>query len=262
MNEVLKKSTAEIDSLFRRFKISEALMAVYKLFWDEFSGWYLEIIKPEYQKPIDRKTLEATNGFFDSLLRLLHPFMPFITEEIWQMLDKRKDGESLMISRMPESKRHKKDVLSRFNLIKETVSCIRTVRKEKDLPVKEKISLLIKAEKNSYDKEFLPVLTKLCNLSAIEFIDRKPEGVASFMVQTTEFFIPLGDRADKEGELKKIKEDLDYLRGFLASVMKKLDNERFVKNAPVNVLELERKKKSDTEMKIRSLEERIKELEN
>jgi valyl-tRNA synthetase len=123
MNEVLKKATAEIDSHFRRFKISEALMAVYKLFWDEFSGWYLEIIKPEYQKPTDRKTLEATNGFFDSLLRLLHPFMPFITEEIWQMLGERKEGESLMISRMPESKRYKKEVISRFELIKETISC-------------------------------------------------------------------------------------------------------------------------------------------
>ncbi|MCX6301190.1 MAG: valine--tRNA ligase [Bacteroidia bacterium] len=261
MNEILKKATSEIDANFRKFRISEALMTVYKLFWDEFSGWYLEIIKPEFEKPTDRKTLEATTTFFDTLLRLLHPFMPFITEEIWQMLSERKDGESLMISRMPEAKRSKKEVISRFELIKETVSSIRTVRTEKNLPVKEKIALYIKADKKNYDLEFLPVITKLCNLSEIKFIDEKPEGAVSFMVHTTEFFVPLGDKVDKEGELIKIKEDLGYFRGFLASVMKKLDNERFVKNAPQNVLELERKKKSDTEMKIRSLEERMKELE-
>ncbi len=261
MNEVLKKAIAEIDLNFRRFRISEALMTVYKLFWDEFSGWYLEIIKPEFEKPIDKKTLEATTGFFDSLLRLLHPFMPFITEEIWQMLGDRKEGESLMISRMPESKRCKKEVINRFEIIKETVSSIRTVRKEKDLPNKEKLMLCIKADKKVFDLEFLPVVIKLCNLSEIKFIDKKPGGSVSFMVHTNEFFIPLGDKADKKGELKKIKEDLVYLRGFLASIMKKLDNERFVQNAPATVLEMERKKKSDTESKIRSLEERKKELE-
>jgi valyl-tRNA synthetase len=262
MKEVLKKATSEIDKNFRKFRISEALMTVYKLFWDEFSGWYLEIIKPEFEKPTDWKTLEATTVFFDTLLRLLHPFMPFITEEIWQMLGERKEGESLMISRMPESKRYKKEMISRFEFIKETVSCIRTVRTEKNLPVKEKIVLYIKADKKNYDQEFLPVIIKLCNLSEIKFIDEKPEGAVSFMVDTTDFFIPLGDKVDKERELIKIKEDLGYYRGFLASVMKKLDNDRFVKNAPPNVLELERKKKSDTEMKIRSLEERMKELES
>jgi len=261
MNEVLKKMTSEIDSEFRKFRISEALMKVYKLFWDEFSGWYLEIIKPQYEKPIDKKTLNATTGFFDSLLRLLHPFMPFITEEIWQMLGDRQEGESLMISRMPELKRCRKELISRFERIKETVSSVRTLRKEKDLPNKEKTVLYIKADKESFDQEFLPVMMKMCNLSDIILIDKKPEGTVSFMVHTTEYFIPAGKRGDKKEELKKIREDLDYYRGFLASIMKKLGNERFIQNAPGNVLETERKKKSDTESKIRSLEERKKELE-
>jgi valyl-tRNA synthetase len=193
---------------------------------------------------------------------MLHPFMPFITEEIWQLLEDRKDGESLMISRISESKRCKKEVIGRFEIIKEIVSSVRTVRKEKDLPGKEKISLYIKADKKDFDKEFLPAIIKLCNLSSIEFTSKKPDESVSFMVHTTELFIPLPSGLDKQGELLKIREDLDYYRGFLGSVMRKLENERFVRNAPQNVLELERKKKSDTESKIRSLEERIKELED
>jgi len=260
MNEALRKATAEIDTEFRGFRISEALMSVYILFWDEFSGWYLEIIKPEYEKPIDKKTYEATLGFFDNLLRLLHPFMPFITEEIWQMIEERKDGESLMVSGMPESKRYKKELTARFDVIKEIVSSVRSVRKEKNLPNKGKIQLFIKAGTKEFDKEFLSVLTKLCNLSEIKFVDSKPGGTVSFMVHTLELYIPSGSSVDRKEELKKIEEELDYCRGFLASVMKKLDNERFVQNAPANVLELERRKKSDTELKIRSLEERRKEL--
>jgi valyl-tRNA synthetase len=260
MEEALKKATAEIDSNFRKFRISEALMTVYKLFWDEFSGWYLETIKPEYEKPADKITYEATVSFFDRLLRLMHPFMPFITEDIWQRLVERKEGESLMISRMPESKKYNKDIVTRFEHIKEIISSVRTVRKERDIPNKEKLILSIRAEEGIFDKEFLPVVVKLCNLSGINFTDRKQEGVASFMVKTTEFYVPLGDKLDKEAELSKIREDLNYYRGFLTSIMKKLDNERFVKNAPANVLELERKKKSDAESKIKSLEERQKGL--
>jgi len=260
MNEALRKATAEIDSEFRGFRISEALMSVYKLFWDEFSGWYLEIIKPGYEKPIDKKTYEATLGFFDSLLRLLHPFMPFITEEIWQMIEERKDGESLMVSRMPESKRYKKELTARFDVIKDIVSSVRSVRKEKKLPNREKIQLFIKADSEKFDQEFLPVLSKLCNLSEISFVDSKPEGTVSFMVHTLELYIPSVSVVDRKEELKKIEEELEYYRKFLASVMNKLDNERFVQNAPANVLELERRKKSDTELKIRSLEERKKEL--
>jgi len=260
MNEAIKKSTAEIDSNFRKFRISEALMNVYKLFWDEFSGWYLESIKPDYGMPIDKVTYEATSAIFDNLLRLLHPFMPFISEEIWQMLEERKDGESLMVSAMPASRKFNKELIMRFDIVKETISAVRTVRKEKNIPNKESLILCINSVEDKYDREFLPLIARLCNLSDVRFIDKKVQGAASFMVQTTEFFIPLGDKLDVEGELARIAEELEYNRGFLASVMKKLDNERFVKNAPASVIDLERKKKSDTESKIKSLEERVKEL--
>jgi len=260
MNEAIKKSTAEIDSNFRKFRISEALMNVYKLFWDEFSGWYLESIKPDYGMPIDKVTYEATSAIFDNLLRLLHPFMPFISEEIWQMLEERKDGESLMVSAMPASRKFNKELIMRFDIVKETISAVRTVRKEKNIPNKERLILCINSVEDKYDREFLPLIARLCNLSNVRFIDKKVQGAASFMVQTTEFFIPLGDKLDVEGELARIGEELEYNRGFLTSVMKKLDNERFVKNAPASVIDLERKKKSDTESKIKSLEERVKEL--
>jgi valyl-tRNA synthetase len=260
MGETLKKAIAEIDLNFRKFRISEALMTIYKLFWDEFSSWYLEIIKPEYEKSIDKATLDATIILFDKLLRLIHPFMPFITEEIWQLLVERKDGDSLMISSMPLSKKYNKELVAKSDLAKETISAVRTVRKEKELPNKDQIVLCVRAAEKSFDAEFLPVIVKLCNLSEIIFVDKKQEDAASFMVRTTEFYIPLEGKLDVKAELKKIKEELDYLRGFLASVMKKLDNERFVTNAPAAVIDLEKKKKSDAEMKIKALEEALKSL--
>jgi valyl-tRNA synthetase len=261
IDEIIKKAIIDIDSNFRKFRISEALMAVYKLFWDEFSGWYLEIIKPDYKMPVDKITYEATISFFDKLLKLLHPFMPFITEEIWQLLNERKDGESLMISKMPEAKKFRKDLIGRFEDVKETVSAIRTVRKNKNIPNKEQLILRVRSDKDNYDQELLPVIIRMSNLSEVKFVDKKQKGSASFMVKTTEFYIPLGDNLNITEELGKIQEDLDYYRGFLASVSKKLDNERFVRNAPAKVIDLERKKKSDAELKIRSLEERQKELE-
>ena len=262
MEEALKKTIAEVDSNFRKFRISEALMNIYRLFWDEFSGWYLEIIKPEFEKPVDKLTYDRTFTFFDRLLRLIHPFMPFITEEIWQLMTERNDGESLMISSMPESKKYDKDIIERFDTVKEIVSAVRTVRKEKKLANKEKLVLFVRADENTADKIFLPVIIKLCNLSEIKYTDQKPEGTSTFMVRTTEYYIPVGENHDAEGERSKILEELDYYRGFLNSINKKLDNERFVQNAPVQVLELERKKKSDTEMKIRALEERRRELDS
>jgi valyl-tRNA synthetase len=260
MDEALKKATAEIDSNFRKFRISEALMVVYKLFWDEFSGWYLEAIKPEYEKPADKATYDATLSFFDRLMRLIHPFMPFISEDIWQMLSDRKEGESIMISKMPESKKYNKEIISLFETAKEIISSIRSVRKEKDIPGKENLNLFIKADEKTFNREFLPIVAKLCYLDSINFTLKKEEDAASFMVGTTEFFIPLKGKIDIEAELSRISEELKYYRGFLASVMKKLDNERFVQNAPANVLETERKKKSDAESKIKSLEEREREL--
>jgi valyl-tRNA synthetase len=260
ISEVLKKAVSEVDSNFRKFRISEALMTTYKLFWDEFSGWFLEIIKPEYQKPIDKVTYAATVRIFDTLLRIIHPFMPFITEEIWQLLDERKDGESLMISTMPVSEEFNRELYEGFEAAKEAISAVRTVRKSKEIPLREKLELLIYTDSQNYNDDFLPVIAKLCNLSGIRFVLEKQDGAASFLVRTTEYFIPLGDNLDIDAELARIAEDLDYHKGFLMTVMKRLDNERFVQKAPANVLELERKKRSDAESKIKSLEERQKEL--
>ena len=262
MNEVLKKSVGEIDANFRKFRISEALMLSYKLFWDDFSGWYLEIIKPEYQKHIDKATYDATISFFDKLLRIIHPFMPFITEEIWQLIADRKDGDSIMVSSLPAAGKFNRDLLKRFDSTRETVSSVRAVRKDRNIPSKEAIGLVIRSDEGDYKSEFLPVLAKLCNLSGVTFTHEKPEGSVSFMVGTTEFFVPLNGKIDAEAEIVKIKGELSYHSGFLNSVMKKLDNEQFVNNAPANVIELERKKKADAESKIRSLEKRLKELES
>jgi valyl-tRNA synthetase len=262
MEEVLAKSIAEIDYNFRKFRISEALMITYKLFWDEFSGWYLEIIKPAYQKPVDKVTLDATIKIFDKLLKLIHPFMPFITEEIWHLTAERKGGESIMISRIPEASDFNQAMVDEFEIVKETISAIRSVRKNKDIPQKEVLSLLIRAEKKDFNTDFLPVIRKMCNLSEIDFISEKKEGAVSFMVGTTEFFIPLEGKLDIGAEIEKLKSELEYHNGFLMSVMKKLDNERFVQNAPAAVLENERKKKSDAESKIKSIGERIEELKN
>jgi valyl-tRNA synthetase len=259
MEEVLKCSLHDIDSDFKKFRISEALMKAYKLFWDEFSSWYLEAVKPEYQKPIDGKTYQATVNLFEKLMHVLHPFMPFITEEIWQLLGERKDGESIMVSMMPEHKKYNKSIVTGFETAKEIISAIRTVRKEKEIAVREKLDLNIKKGSN-YDGQFLPVVKKLCNLSDIIFTDKKIEGAASFIIDTVEYYIPLGGLLDVESELKKTAEELDYTRGFLNSVMKKLENERFVQNAPASVIDIERKKKSDAESRIKSLEERIREL--
>jgi valyl-tRNA synthetase len=261
MTDALNKSIDEIDSNFRKFRISEALMITYKLFWDDFSGWFLEIIKPEYQKPIDRITFEATVVLFEKLVTVIHPFMPFITEEIWQLLNERKNGESIMVTLMPEAAKYDSKLIASFENVREIVSAVRTVRKSKDIPVREKIKLLIRSDAQSFEVEFIPVISKLCNLSEVSFVPEKIEGAVSFMVGTTAYFIPLEGKLDIEGELEKVRAELEYNRGFLLTVMKKLDNERFVQNAPASVLDMERKKKGDAESRINSLEEAMKSLE-
>jgi valyl-tRNA synthetase len=260
INEILKKSLGEIDNNFKKFRISEALMNTYKLFWDEFSAWYLEIVKPEYRKPVDTITYNATIDVFDNLLRIIHPFMPFITEEIWQRIEERTERESVMISPMPRTKKYNKEMVARFENVKETISAIRMVRKEKQILNRDQIELSVRAERNGYDSDLLPVIIKLCNLSGVKFISEKPDNSASFMVRTTEYYIPLRESMDVESERAKIKADLAYYKGFLESVMKKLDNAGFVRNAPAAVIELERKKKADTESKIKSLKETLKGL--
>lgn len=261
MNEILHKSMGEIEANFRKFRISEALMITYKLFWDEFSSWYLEIVKPDYQKPVDSITYAATISIFDDLLHVIHPFMPFITEEIWHLIVDRKEGESLMVSRMPQVKRYNRDLISGFGYVKEVVSAIRAVRTEKQIPNREPLNLFVRKGNESLDGDMIPVLTRLCNISEVVFVIEKKEGCISFMTGTSEFYIPFGDKIDVESERSRISADLEYYRGFLINVMKKLDNERFVQNAPPQVLELEKRKRSDAEVKIRSLEEALKDLE-
>ena len=250
----LSRTLAEVKDLFGKYRLSEALMAIYRLFWDEFSSWYLEMIKPGYQQPIDRATYEATLTYFDALLRMLHPFMPFITEELWQHLYERKEGESIMYARMPEAHPVDDEIINRFETTKQIVAGIRTVRLQKGIPNKEPLTLqIIGAHDHTNDC----VLTKMTNLSAIETIDEKDPAAASFRVHATEYAIPLGNNIDVEAELKKLEGELKYAQGFLKTVMGKLNNERFVQNAPEAVVAMERKKKADAEEKIKSIEESI-----
>lgn len=260
MNEVLKKAVAETDACFRKFRISEALMVSYRLFWDEFSGWFLEIVKPPFKSPVDKQTYDAAVKIFDQLLHLIHPFMPFITEEIWHLIAERREGESLMISRMPEAKKADKHLTDQFEHVKEIISSIRTIRAEKQIPRDEKIELLIKQNGDDFYSAFIPVIVRMAGLSRAEIVTFKQEGAASFMVKTTEFYVPLGSKLDAESERTRIMADLDYYRGFLESVMKKLNNDKFMMNAPAAVKELEMKKKNDAETKIKSLEEALRSL--
>jgi len=250
----LNSEIENINDLYEKFRLSEALMAVYKLFWDEFSSWYLELIKPAYQQPVDRKTYDQTIALFETLLKLLHPFMPFITEEIWHLIDERKDGESMMIEKMPEAGIYKDDIINSFENVKETITAIRNVRNENSIAQKDALMLAIKGE---YDNQFNACVKKMANLSEIKSTEIKIDGAVTFLIQSAEFYIVLGDLIDVEEEIKKMNEELDYYKGFLGSVMKKLGNDRFVQNAPENVVVVEKQKKADAEAKIQMLEERI-----
>lgn len=250
----LNRTLEEVKDLFGKYRLSEALMAVYKLFWDEFSSWYLEMVKPAYQQPIDRKTYDATLRYFDALLRMLHPFMPFITEELWQHLYDRKEGESIMTARMPEPQPVDSETINRFETTKLVVAGIRTIRLQKGIANKEQLTLqIIGAHDHSNDC----ILTKMTNLATIETIEEKDPAAASFRVHATEYAIPMSNAIDIEAELKKLEAELKYAQGFLKTVMGKLGNERFVQNAPEAVVAMERKKKADAEEKIKSLEESI-----
>ncbi len=252
---MLCKTAAEVNDLFGKYRLSEALMAVYKLFWDEFSSWYLEMVKPAYGQPIDKTTYEKTLSFFDTLLKLLHPFMPFITEELWQHIYDRKPGESIMVQLLQISDKYDEKIIAQFEAVKEVIGGIRTIRLQKNIAQKEALSLEVIGE--SPVATFNPVIAKLCNLSSINMVGNKAEGAAAFMVGTTEYAVPLGNLINVEEELKKLEADLKYQEGFLQSVMKKLGNEKFVSKAPANVIEMERKKQADAETKIAALKESI-----
>lgn len=250
----LSKTLAEVKDLFSKFRLSEALMAVYKLFWDEFSSWYLEVVKPGYQQPIDAATYRATLDYFDALLRLLHPFMPFITEELWQHIAERGEGESIMTALIPEAKPVDESLIAAFEVTKQIIAGVRTVRLQKNIPNRDALALQIVG---AHDAANDCVIAKLTNLSDIAVVTEKDANSMTFLVGTTEYAVPLGNNIDVEAELAKLNEDLKYMQGFLRTVMGKLSNERFVNNAPAQVVELERKKKADAESKIKSLEERI-----
>ncbi len=252
---VLNKALAEVADLFGKFRLSEALMTVYKLFWDEFSSWYLEMVKPAYGAPIDRKTYDATLRYFDVLLRLLHPFMPFITEELWQHLAERKEGESIMYASLPVTGQFDEHLLSDMDVAKEIIAGVRTVRLQKNLPNKETLPLQVVGGKASVP--CVSVVKKMANLSDISESDTKDATSVSFLVGTVEYAVSLGGNIDIDAELKKLESELAYNEGFLQSVLKKLGNEKFVNNAPAKVIEMERKKQSDAEAKIAMLKESI-----
>ena len=254
----LDKTLAEVDDLFAKYRLSEALMQLYRLFWDEFSAWYLEMVKPAYGQPVDQTTYRATLGFFDALLRALHPFMPFITEELWQALEPRTDGESIMVQPMPQPKPVDEALLAAFEHTKEVIAAVRSVRLQKNIPAKEPLTLQAAA---GHRADFDAVIVKMANLHAIEPLAEKAAGAVSFLVGTTEYAVPLGGLLNVEEERKKLETDLAYYEGFLASVMKKLGNEKFVANAKPAVVEAERKKKADAESKIASLREGLQALQ-
>lgn len=256
----LKEANDELNELFKSYRISEALMAVYRLFWDEFSGWYLEMVKPAYEQPIDRKSYEATLAFFDALLKMLHPFMPFITEELWQHIYDRKDGDSIMREQLKFStpSHEEKNICGDIENVKQIISGVRTVRNQKNIAQKEQLTLQT-VNANNYDK-YNEVILKMANLDKIEVVSEKGADASTFMVGTDEFAVPLGELIDVEAEIEKAEAQLQHLEGFLAGVRKKLANENFVAHAPEKVVDLERKKENDSLEKIAALKATIAEL--
>ncbi len=252
----LSKALAEIDADFAEYRISDALMTAYKLFWDDFSGWYLEMIKPAYGEPIDAATLAQAKTFFAKLLQMLHPFIPFVTEELWHCVADRTEDDCVTISQMPIADEQRPEMLARFDLIREVVTSIRSVRTKKNILNREPLELKVIADEN-YPSEFAPVLEKMANLSSIEAVSGKDPDWEAFIVKTTQYFVPMGGKIDREAELAKLREELAYQEGFLRSVMGKLNNERFVGSAPAQVVANEQAKKADAEAKIAAIRERI-----
>lgn len=255
----LHRSIETLDEQFGQYRLSEALMTIYTGFRDEFSSWLLEIIKPGYGEPIDRKTYEQTVSLFESMLQLLHPFMPFITEEIWQQLRERKAGESIMVSLMPQSRKYNSDALGEFERIKTVIVGVRNIRKQQNIAFKEALELKVK-QNERYPKAFESVLIKMGNISTIEEVEEGVKGAWSFIADTVEYFVPASGQVNTEEIRSKLQTELAYTQGFLTSVLKKLQNEKFVNGAPPAVIENERKKQADAEAKIKAIEEQLAEL--
>ena len=234
-------------------------MATYKLIWDSFCSWYLEMVKPAYQQPIDAVTYEKTIMLFEKLMKMLHPFMPFITEEIWHLLRDREEGDDIIVASMPVLQPFDEKNLQAFERAAQIIIGIRNLRKEKNIANKEPLELKVRKGENAGCK-FYPVVSKLGNLSSIETVSEKPDGVVVFTVGSREYYVSLSESVDVETEIKKIEEELNYTRGFLNSVQKKLSNERFVNNAPAAVVGKERQKQADAEARIQVLEGQLKGL--
>ena len=252
MNKALKS----IESHFTKFRISDALMDTYKLIWDDFCSWYLEIAKPAYQKPIDKLTFEKTISFFEDLMKIVHPFTPFITEEIWHLLRERKEGDDIIIASMPTSNGFDKDILTAFERAEQVILGIRNIRQEKSIPNKESIDLVVKKGDHP-ECIFYPVISKLGNLRSIEEVGDKPDNVMSFIVGSQEFYVPFSADIDVDAEIAKLQEELEYTEGFLKSVMKKLSNERFVSGAPEAVVAKEKQKLTDAENRIKVIKQQL-----
>ncbi len=256
-HEKFSQIVEQTDDHFDKFRISDALMSVYTTVRDEFSGWLLEMVKPAYQQPIDGKTYEELIDIFDEVLRFLHPFMPFVSEEIWQLLKTRKPGESIMISAWPRSTGYDETMIDRFEDVKEAIAGLRTIRTKNNIPNKDQLELAVIAGDKGFNPEFNSVLVKMGNLSALTIVSEEVKLASSFLVKSTTFFVPMGATIDVEEELRKLQTELDYTKGFLNSVLKKLGNERFVNSAPEAVVATERAKQADAEAKIKVLEEQI-----
>jgi valyl-tRNA synthetase len=260
LNEVL----TEMNDHFDKYRLSDALMAIYKLVWDDFCSCFLEVVKPPYQQPVDGKTYSEIITIFDKLLRILHPFMPFITEELWHGLQERGEEESIMVAAMPEPEGEADDqqFLTRFANVQKVIERVRRIRAEKNIAPKNPVNLFVLRAKQADDSEMDCVIEKLCNIPKVEYVSEKVPGSVPFIEQNVEYFVPFAENIDKEAELKKLNDDLAYAERFLQSVMKKLSNERFVQNAPEQVVAVERKKQADAEAKIKLLQEQIKGLLN
>ncbi len=257
-NSKLNKTIKNIDHNFSKYRLSDALMSIYKLIWDDFCSWYLETIKPAYKKPIDKITYDASILFFEKLMKILHPFMPFITEEIWHHLKNRSDDDNIIIASMPEAEKYSKKILEQFEFAKEVTIAIRKIRKDKNIPFKKPIELSIKKNNNEKpDTTFDSIVARLCNINSVNYVTDKVETSVSFIIKSTEFYVPLGESIDVTAEINKLEENLKYTTGFLSSILKKLNNEQFVNNAPAKVVEMERRKKADAESKIKVIKKQL-----
>lgn len=262
MNQRINEVLADAEEDFKRYRLSEALMALYKLVWDDFCSCFLEVVKPPYQKPMDGKTYNDILDIFEKLTKVLHPFMPFITEELWHALRERQEGDSLMLCEMPKPENVNRELLDRFAVTRNVIEQIRRVRSEKNIANKNALKLHVHAEAAMANAEMDAVIAKLANVELVEYVGEQGEvNGASFIEQNVKYSIPLEGLINAEEEIKKLQADLKYAEGFLQGVLKKLSNERFVNNAPQNVVDIERKKQADAEEKIRIIKEQLSKLQ-